>query len=219
MMRKICLGSLLILVCATGQYARAETVFVIDRLLVGVHKEKRLNSEILKVLPTGTELEVLERSDDLVRIKSPDGVTGWVDSSYLTSNKPAQLLLQEVQDELEQLKQENERLKQQAASERLSVADLQAQLSKLQNEQAQSGSSNELELQRLRDENTQLKDALLEYRNSALKKYAEISRQVLNDEQTLYYLIALLFAVLLAFLCGLQMMDWLQRRRHGGFRI
>ncbi len=229
-MRKYCLATLFVILCTTGQYAQAETVFVIDRLLVGVHKEKRLDSEILKVFPTGTQLEVLERSDDLARIKGPDDITGWVDSSYLTSNKPAQLLLKELEDELQQLKQdpsvsnieleqENERLKQQAASERLSVADLQAQLSKLQNQQTQSGSSNTLELQGLRDENTQLQETLREHRNSALAKYLEFGQQLLNDEQTFYYLIALLFALLLSFLCGLQTMDWLQRRRHGGFRI
>ena len=32
----------------------AETVYVIDKLLVGVHEDKTLESPIIKVLPTGS---------------------------------------------------------------------------------------------------------------------------------------------------------------------
>ena len=41
--------------------AVAEPAYVIDKLLVGVHEEKNLDSAIIKVLPTGTELNVIER--------------------------------------------------------------------------------------------------------------------------------------------------------------
>ncbi len=210
--------------------AQAETVFVIDRLLVGVHKEKALDSEILKVFPTGTQLEVLERIDDLAKIKGPEDITGWVDASYLTSKKPALVLLEETRAELERLKREtpppdsqleedNERLKQQAASERLKAAELQAQLSRLQNHLEQSDDENDVELSDLQAQNRHLLATLQQQQTNSLARYADIGRHLLNDVQNLYYLLALLLCFVLAFLCGLQFMDWLQRRRHGGFRI
>lgn len=73
---------------------RAETVYVIDRLLVGVHSEKSLDSPIIKALPTGTQLEVLAREGDLAQIRGPGGVTGWVDAVYLSEEQPAAMLLE-----------------------------------------------------------------------------------------------------------------------------
>ena len=55
----------------------AETAYVIDKLLVGVHRERDLNSSIIKVLPTGTALEVLERREQLARVKDAEGTEGW----------------------------------------------------------------------------------------------------------------------------------------------
>ncbi|MCG3203114.1 MAG: hypothetical protein NFCOHLIN_03033 [Gammaproteobacteria bacterium] len=77
--------------------ACAETVYVIDRLLVGVHSEESLESPIIKALPTGTPLEVLRRKGDLAQIKGPEGVTGWVDAVYLTKEQPAAMLLESLE--------------------------------------------------------------------------------------------------------------------------
>ena len=73
----------------SGVPARAESVYVIDQLLVGVHAERTLNSVILIMVPTGTELEVLERGERFVRVQAEDGTTGWVDGNYLTPDQPA----------------------------------------------------------------------------------------------------------------------------------
>ncbi len=96
MLRVACL--LIIVLCAPCA-AAAETAYVIDKLLVGVHKEADLNSAIVKVLPTGTELSVLSRKGELAQIKDPEGVTGWVDAAYLMKDPTAA-------SQLAQLKQE-----------------------------------------------------------------------------------------------------------------
>lgn len=72
--------------------ARSESAYVIDRLLLGVHETKTLNSPIIKLLPSGTLLEVLERDEALARVRSPDGFEGWVDSSYLSTEEPPSLV-------------------------------------------------------------------------------------------------------------------------------
>lgn len=88
---------------AAAVCSHAETAYVIDKLLVGVHKEKSIDSEIVKVLPTGTPVEVLERDGELARIKEPDGETGWVDAGYLMSEQPAALLLEDLEKKNKEL--------------------------------------------------------------------------------------------------------------------
>lgn len=86
--------------------AAAETVYVIDKLLVGVHADKTLDSTIIKAFPTGTTLEVLRREGDMAMIKGPGGVTGWVDAVYLTKEQPAAQLMAKAQEENRKLVEE-----------------------------------------------------------------------------------------------------------------
>ncbi|MGE0485173.1 MAG: SH3 domain-containing protein [Gammaproteobacteria bacterium] len=85
--------------------AAAEEVYVIDELLVGVHAEKDLDSAIIKVFPTGTRLEVLERDGELARIQGPEDVNGWVDGAYLTKQPPAKVRLTALEAEKAALEQ------------------------------------------------------------------------------------------------------------------
>ncbi len=77
--------------------AYAQTVYVTDKVLLGVYKEKG-QSELVKVVPTGTPLEILEKDGNNARVRDPDGVEGWVDASYLVNNKPAQLQILDLTD-------------------------------------------------------------------------------------------------------------------------
>ena len=60
--------------------ACAETAYIIDKLLVGLHEDKALNSAIIKLLPTGTRLFIIKREGNLAQVKTPGGTTGWVDA-------------------------------------------------------------------------------------------------------------------------------------------
>lgn len=86
--------------------ANAETVYVIDKLLVGVHAEKTLDSTIVKAFPTGTALQVLKREGDMAMIKGPTGITGWVDAVYLTKEQPAALLVPKLEEQNRKLVEE-----------------------------------------------------------------------------------------------------------------
>jgi hypothetical protein len=79
--------------------AGAETMYVIDKLLVGIHQTRALDSPITRVLPTGTELEVLERAGEIARVRGPGGEEGWVDAGYLMKERPAALLVDELESE------------------------------------------------------------------------------------------------------------------------
>lgn len=81
---------LLAVTAALSSVAAAEPMYVIDKLLVGIHESKAQDSAILKVVPTGTALEVLKREGDFAYVSEAGGVKGWVDGGYLVATAPAQ---------------------------------------------------------------------------------------------------------------------------------
>ncbi|HMM76726.1 MAG TPA: TIGR04211 family SH3 domain-containing protein [Gammaproteobacteria bacterium] len=130
MLRVACL--LLVVLCMPRVLA-AEAAFVIDKLLVGVHKEADLNSAIVKVLPTGTELSVLTRKGELAQIKDPEGVTGWVDAAYLMKEPPAASQLAQLKQEKISLTERLRKLETTTKSGKAGAADL-AKVDALTNE-------------------------------------------------------------------------------------
>ncbi len=55
---------------------QAKTFYVTDKVLVGVYEQPNTESTLIKALPTGTPIEVLERNGEYAKIRSPDGTTG-----------------------------------------------------------------------------------------------------------------------------------------------
>ena len=225
----------------------AETAYVIDKLLVGVHQEQDLNSAIIKVLATGTPLEVIKREGELALVKDADGDSGWVDAAYLMQEPPARLALERLEKEnkalserikkaaggdagtsadVDVLTNENTELKRKLSSELVKVGELQAEIATLR---------------AAADKNTQpddLRIADLEQANRGLTHELETSRQEIQSLKTslkgtgpianlavvagsipqFVYLVAGVL-ILLAFGMGIYLMDYYNRRRHGGFRV
>lgn len=94
-----------LLVC-NASLAFAEIGYVVDQLLVGVRDGKNVTDKLLKVLPTGEELEVLETEGDFSKIKTQQGIEGWVESAYITSTPPAASQLSELQNKITALNQQ-----------------------------------------------------------------------------------------------------------------
>ena len=98
--------------------AQAETVYVAERVRIGLRAEMDEASTVVKTVETGVPLEVVERVDKLVRARDPQGTEGWIEARYLTSEPPARLQLAKLQEEL--------------AKSRAQTAEAQAQLKKAQ---------------------------------------------------------------------------------------
>ena len=86
-----------VLLFACGAAAAADTAYVIDKLLVGIHESRDTDSAIIKVVPTGTKLDVLKRDGDVANVSEPGGASGWVDAAYLSTEPPAQLRIAELE--------------------------------------------------------------------------------------------------------------------------
>ncbi|MGH8513869.1 MAG: hypothetical protein ACREV8_07985, partial [Gammaproteobacteria bacterium] len=181
---------------------------------------------------TGTRLEVLKREAGLAQIKGPEGITGWVDAVYLMPERPARAVADALDKQNKQLTAEVKKLKERlkrlrtasagpAAAPNASRAeepDPQAsETEKLQEQNAALTRS--LEEQRLRIEELQTRLATL----TAASGGATPPSTVPADEPFIAkFKLHLIFAALALVLgagWGFYLADYLQRRRHGGFRI
>lgn len=94
--------------------SHAETLYVTDRILLGMHTEASEDSPLLDSVPSGTAVQVIESADAFKRVRLPNGKSGWVSSGYLVDEKPASAQLDQLvakQQKLEaELKSVNEKL-------------------------------------------------------------------------------------------------------------
>ncbi len=75
----------------------ASAAHITDKLLAGLYEQPASGLQPLKLLPSGTPVEVLERKTNFQRIRLDDGTEGWVNASYVTEEKPAKAMLLESQ--------------------------------------------------------------------------------------------------------------------------
>ncbi len=94
--------------CCLPVLGSAETVYVGDTLRVGVRTEPTGVGAVVSVVTTGAKLEVLERRGSQMRVRTPNGVEGWVKGAYLSRAKPASVLVDEASEKIESLKSELE---------------------------------------------------------------------------------------------------------------
>ena len=103
---------------AVVSVARAETLYVAERMLVALRAEASDTGPAVKTVETGAPLEVLERQDRFVHVRDKQGSDGWVEARYLTTDPPARMQLAALQQEL--------------TKSRVQTTDAQAQLKKAQ---------------------------------------------------------------------------------------
>ncbi|MCW8889172.1 MAG: TIGR04211 family SH3 domain-containing protein [Sedimenticola sp.] len=96
-------------------FSLAEAARITDKLLAGLYEKPEVSATPLRVLPSDTPLERLEKEGEFTRVRLGDGTEGWVESRFITDEKPARIMLLELQvknSELQQkLREANKSLK------------------------------------------------------------------------------------------------------------
>ena len=87
-MKRYCLNTLLVAMLLASASVSGQTVYVTDQLQIGLHADKVTDSPILKIVPTGTALEVVKVEENMSFVNGPGGISGWIDNSYLITNEP-----------------------------------------------------------------------------------------------------------------------------------
>jgi SH3 domain protein len=101
---------LLLPVLAAASAAHAETLYVVEQLVVNVNSAPDATGERIATIKSGDALEVLDRQGDQIHVHLANGTDGWVRKSYLATDEPLRVRLAERTSELEKLKQDVTRL-------------------------------------------------------------------------------------------------------------
>lgn len=144
--------------------AYAETRYVTDQLGITLRSGKSTKNEILRVLPSGTAVEVLENdaATGYTRVRVPGGVEGWVLTRYLMDIPAARSRLPAVETKLAKSEETYKALQQQY------------------NELKRLNSEQDKELKQLNQQNTRLNRELAE-----IKRVSSNAIEISNENQTL----------------------------------
>lgn len=82
----------------------AATAYVTDQLVLGVYAQQNQQGQHLATLHSGASVEVLAANGDYSHVQLADGTTGWVKSTYLTTQIPATAMIKQLQEELDRMR-------------------------------------------------------------------------------------------------------------------
>ena len=178
----------------------AETGYVTDRLILGLHLAEDTSDRAFRSLESGQAVEILSRDRNYAHVQLPDGAQGYVKAAYLVYEKPAKLIVAESQAEAERLAGGLEELRQAFSGPAATIEALQQK-------------SADLQVQ-LDERTAQLSD--IGTQNDSLRS----RQQNYQYSLPLAWVAGAIGACLIAgFLGGLWWVDQRSRRRHGGIRI
>ena len=242
----------------------SEVVYITDQLKAGLHEDKSLDSPIVKIVSTGTRLEIVKREQELSFVRDPGGTSGWINNAYLMQNAPDNTdvkTLKERSDNLEKrlveakeknlsleadlksqgkvlpqetvayiaLQESHTGLEQQFKAEKLKVGQLQIEITELRNRVGLDSDADAQyeQIKALTEDNKKLEIQLAR----VMDKYEALGGDglkkggVFSDSENSFnpgtrnMIIYLIITLILGVFGGAYLMDLLNRRRHGGFRI
>lgn len=144
------------------------TRYVTDDLQVVVRTGASNGHRIIKMLDTGTPVEVLEDSAGWSRIRTREGLEGWLESRFIVNTPGARARLEVATNSLTQLKQALQESKQSLAEQSQKLAAAQAQVAEL-------STANERMKQQLAEAGRGL--ALAEENKDLRKQMADLQRE------------------------------------------
>ena len=212
---------------------------ITDKLVVGVYAGPNTDGMPLRLIASGTPLEVLKTEQGFSEVRLADETRGWVESTYITEEKPAKAMLLETQAKLRQMGVELAGLREKVAGDAAATAaappimpptarEAQLRQSLQQAQQRVAELEQQLaEVPRDRDARAEL-EALRARTAEALRLLADAHGLRLSATeapssagflQRYRAWIVGVVALVLGFAAGIAVVDYRIRKRYGGFRI
>lgn len=156
-MKKIYLAFFILLI--TFGSAQADVVYVADDDNLAVRKSASSYAEVIKVLPTGTSVTVVEEPHrGFIKVKLADGTEGFIKTKYTKKEPPkydakdvASETIANLNKEIDGLKKELTMAKDAADPNRPIATDLENQLAQMKNEMNELKSADKGRLKEDRD--------------------------------------------------------------------
>jgi len=121
-------------ICATTLVQAQATRYVTDQLEVDIRTGKSLRHKIVRMLPAGTEVTVLQedQNEGYTLVRTPGGAEGWILTRYLSDSPIPRERLARAEAGLAEFESENRRLREQLSTLQASTQQMQAANAELQ---------------------------------------------------------------------------------------
>ena len=205
------------LIIFTFKVSAESFVYITDELDLPIRSDKNFGNNIIRLLPSGTELSLLQSTEDGWAQIQFDDTIGWIKTFYLSSNPSAREELKKLTREynsntllISKLSDEKEELEKKLITLKNDNTDLIVQSSKSQAEKEhieqiyQDALKLEHENDKLVQENLQLKTEI---------QLAENNTQIQKDTSSRNWFIVGAIVLFLGMIIGLIVPNLLKRRR------
>jgi SH3 domain protein len=118
MKKVLCLLLLVVSLFLVSFPALAQKGYIRDMVIVNLRTAPFSNAQSVKLLRTGDSMNILEERDAFMRIRTPEGVEGWVSAQYITEVPPARIRLVALQNQNSNLKRNVDELKAKVKNDR-----------------------------------------------------------------------------------------------------
>jgi SH3 domain protein len=200
----------------------AQTAYISDDLNVAIRSGKTFQHRIMRFVPSGTRVEVLQTDDDgYVLIRTPEGTEGWLEGTNLSTQPHARDRLAQAERQMDSLRERVTAHEQQMAALRAERDEAQSRVRQTEAELARMVT----EMETLRDaaarpmeiaeENEQLRDMVNRHRASAEALDVQLA-ELRQTEQREWFLVGAGVAVGSALL-GILLTRIRWRRRQDGW--
>jgi len=186
--------------------------YVTDKLLAGFYASPDLTAEPIRALPNGTPMEVLEEKGKLSRIRLGDNSEGWVETRFVTQEKPAKTMLLELQAKYAVLKRQTDRqqketpaalpIEETALKEKPVQVDATPPQQQKKPSQSEAPKEENTRVQQLRRENELLKERLQRIRK-LVSGEPETETHRRTDSFQPWILPLIMLGLLLSFIAGI----------------
>jgi SH3 domain protein len=192
-----------------------EIKYVTDKLRLSLYKLPNGNSATIKLLTSGDKLKILESSGNYARVKTDQGLVGWVKTGFLVSEPTASFQLIEEKKKNEILVNQ---LEQYSDTQQL-VADYENTISLMKSDETKM--SAEIEELQKNYEQAQQKNQQLQQQLEDAKQGKIGILEIIDIVKQYWYVLAgvLLVFVLIGFLAGKKMVEAQVKRRFQGVKV
>ena len=105
-----------ILLSVSVRVIHADRRYVSDMLIITLRAGMGREYRVIKTLKTNTPVEVLEESEEYLRVLTDEGEEGWVAKQYITSEVPKYVIIEGLKKETNRLNERIEELEKDKAS-------------------------------------------------------------------------------------------------------
>ncbi len=107
----------LVLFVANNVYPAAlEKGYVSDMLFLTVREGPGNNYKVLETLKSNDPVEIMEKQDKYYKVKTDDGIIGWVEKQYITDKLPQTLIVEDLKKKMSALEDKNKNLESENAA-------------------------------------------------------------------------------------------------------